>query len=212
MSAEIKVLENINVKLDSKRVRNRICPNPDKWLQEIIDRAVGECQTEAKAVYGFFSCEAIEDGIKVMDTSFKSRMLANRFRHAKEIGLFVVTIGSSIETMVKNAFDENDYVNGLVYDAIGSEYADSLAQALHKLLEKEKGYCMSRCSPGYGDWQLSEQKKLFEFVPGDKIGVKLTGSFLMLPEKSVSAIIGFSDKKSHGCGDCDKTGCAYRQG
>jgi cobalamin-dependent methionine synthase I len=57
-------------------------------------------------------------------------------------------------------------------------------------MEREQGRQMSRYSPGYGDWDISEQAKLFRLVPGDAIGVHLSETHQMTPEKSVSAMIG----------------------
>ena len=50
---------------------------------------------------------------------------------------------------------------------------------------------------------------------GRKIGVTLNESLLMSPSKSVTAIIGLSDKPcgvtSGDCGYCGKRDCAYRK-
>lgn len=50
---------------------------------------------------------------------------------------------------------------------------------------------------------------------GKRIGIKLTDSLLMMPSKSVTAVMGIS-KKPHrcdvrGCEACGKTDCAYRR-
>ena len=48
-----------------------------------------------------------------------------------------------------------------------------------------------RFSPGYGEWPLKAQEKLLPLVEADKIGVTLTDTDIMIPRKSVSAIIGW---------------------
>jgi cobalamin-dependent methionine synthase I len=52
-----------------------------------------------------------------------------------------------------------------------------------------------RLSPGYGDWPIADQEKIFAVLDPDKnIGVKLTDSHIMIPEKSTSGIMGIISK------------------
>ena len=73
-----------------------------------------------------------------------------------------------------------------------------------------------RFSPGYGDVPLEVQSDIFKILDCPKnIGVTLTDALLMTPTKSVSAIVGVSDKSSdchkNGCKDCNKLNCDYRR-
>ncbi|MDH5706513.1 MAG: hypothetical protein OEZ45_10900, partial [Candidatus Aminicenantes bacterium] len=53
-----------------------------------------------------------------------------------------------------------------------------------------------RFSPGYGKWDIREQRYVFSVLPGESIGVRLTESCMMIPRKSVSFRINFyKDKK-----------------
>jgi cobalamin-dependent methionine synthase I len=47
-----------------------------------------------------------------------------------------------------------------------------------------------RYAPGYGDWELSSQTALLSLVDAGRIGIRLTGDFLMIPAKSISGVIG----------------------
>ena len=50
---------------------------------------------------------------------------------------------------------------------------------------------VTRYSPGYGDWPLDAQRELLALLDTPRaIGVSLTDSLLMVPSKSVSAVIG----------------------
>ena len=78
-------------------------------------------------------------------------------------------------------------------------------------------YLTDRFSPGYGDLPLSQQKELFRLLDVTRrIGVSLSESGLMVPQKSVTALIGVSDrpqpKRSRGCETCTMfADCAYRK-
>ena len=57
---------------------------------------------------------------------------------------------------------------------------------------KKAGYERTmRFSPGYGAWPLQAQEILLPLCEADKIGIKLTDTDIMIPRKSVSAVIGW---------------------
>ncbi len=73
-----------------------------------------------------------------------------------------------------------------------------------------------RFSPGYGDLPLDLQKPLLKVLNAQRrIGLTVTDSLLMVPSKSVTAIIGISDKELHqkgstGCDSCNmRDRCAF---
>jgi len=54
---------------------------------------------------------------------------------------------------------------------------------------------VSRYSPGYGDFPLAAQRELLSLLDAPrKVGVSLTDTLLMVPSKSVSAIIGIKEE------------------
>ena len=70
----------------------------------------------------------------------------------------------------------------------------------------------------YGDLPLDFQKDVFRILDTPKaIGLTLTDALLMMPSKSVTAIIGIGDqpadkedRKEHKCETCPMTDCPYR--
>ncbi len=80
------------------------------------------------------------------------------------------------------------------------------------------GACVTlRYSPGYCDWDVAQQRKLFKIFELDDIGVRLTEECLMIPQKSVSGIIGvgWGDRRliaMSPCRHCEKKGdCKHRR-
>ena len=77
-------------------------------------------------------------------------------------------------------------------------------------------YLTDRFSPGYGDLPLSLQPQLLAACDAPRrLGVTLTQSLLMLPQKSVSVVIGLSKRpqqaRIRGCAYCALAQtCAYR--
>ncbi len=95
---------------------------------------------------------------------------------------------------------ENEMLRALILDSLGSEAAEEMAiQSDRILTEKAREMNLwpsKRFSPGYGKWDIQEQRYVFSVLPAESIGVRLTESCMMIPRKSVSFRINFyKDKK-----------------
>jgi hypothetical protein len=71
-------------------------------------------------------------------------------------------------------------------------------------------------SPGYGRWDVAQQKLLFRVCPGDPVGVSLNAACFMTPVKSISLIAaaGARARVDHyfsQCARCWMPDCAYRR-
>jgi hypothetical protein len=60
-----------------------------------------------------------------------------------------------------------------------------------------------RAQPGQEGWSIWQQKVLFDLLPADDIGVRLTESCLMIPRKSVSFAIGMGPEMRPDRVACD---------
>ena len=74
----------------------------------------------------------------------------------------------------------------------------------------------NRVSPGYGDWDVIEQARLFQLVSGEAIGVRLNDACFMTPEKTITLLVGAGpdarvDHDFNQCVRCWMAGCAYRR-
>ncbi len=111
---------------------------------------------------------------------------------------FAVTIGPFLEAKRNACVQAGDITRALILDASGSVAAEYLAALSHQQIAAEAalgGYEVTkRFSPGYGDWSLSAQPAFLAWLGANAIGIRLTPSFQMLPEKSVSAIVGLRPK------------------
>ena len=79
--------------------------------------------------------------------------------------------------------------------AIGAERIEALLDAFCSEMDaeiRENGYTLTkRVSAGYGDIPLEMQRDIFRVLDLERqIGVSLTKSLMMVPSKSVTAIIG----------------------
>jgi len=151
---------------------------------------------------------------------FESDAIARLLEQCEKVAVFVLTIGSHLEDMVGWLANKGLIVEAYVLDAIGSSFAEKLAGSVESRIREvagSQGYCISRrFSPGHCDWDISQQRGVFRAVGGDSVEVQLTDSYLMVPQKSISGIMGIGhcdgNLESHNpCQSCDKRSCLWRR-
>jgi len=108
--------------------------------------------------------------------------------------LAAVTIGRQLDQMVAQLSESGEMTKAFLLNAYGAEAAEALMESLDAHLKREatqhRWTTTKRFSPGYGDWDLTSQRELITTLQAERIGITLTGQCLMIPEKSVSAIMG----------------------
>lgn len=161
-----------------------------------------------------------EDEIDVSCFSTQSRNLAHNLRDCDEILLFAATLGAGVDLLI-HKYNRLEISKAVVLQAAAAamleEYCDQVNEQLRLQYEQRGRYLRPRFSPGYGDFSLECQRELTEALEtGKRIGITLTDSLLMVPSKSVTAVIGISNIQRictvKGCEACAKTDCAYRRG
>lgn len=138
----------------------------------------------------------------------------------REAVLMAVTLGPEIDRLLTKSSVTN-MADAVIMDACAStaieNAADNFEHDLRKEVEAEGLYLTDRFSPGYGDLPLSAQKQFCAALDtARRIGLTLSPSMLMIPGKSVTAILGISDVpktlRKRGCESCSlfRT-CMYRK-
>ncbi len=138
------------------------------------------------------------EGEKILlsgDLTFNSKKLSAFLRDCREIILMGATAGNAVMAAIQEKTGRNDLVAAVVYDATASETVDAgldwIMHYVNQQLRREgKTLLPRRFSAGYADFALENQKVIYEKLQMEKFGVKINASFLLLPEKSVTAIGG----------------------
>jgi len=126
---------------------------------------------------------------------FNSESLAEFLKGSEEILLTAATAGSKIVKAIKDKSAQKDITSGVIYDAVASETADAALSWVvdyfsQGLRRENKGLTLQRFSCGYGDFSLENQKIIYEMLGLKKLGVELTETYMLVPEKSVTAVSG----------------------
>lgn len=135
-------------------------------------------------------------GITLADRiEFSGKKLAALLRDSEEALLMGATGGPEIMAAIVKLSSAGDLSKGVVFDAVASEVVDSaldwIAKYYDNVLRREGRHLTSRrYSAGYADFVLENQAIFFRELELEKLGVQLTESFILVPEKSVTAIAG----------------------
>ena len=165
-------------------------------VEEILDNVLK--QSVPKVCYKYFETKVGEQ-IDFGFMSVESKALASNLENCTETVIFGATIGIYTDRQIQKEQILSP-ARALIYQAVGATVVEAVCDDFNEWIrqkEQEKGRDICpRFSPGYGDVSLSIQKSIFQELSLAKLaGITLTDSLLMIPEKSVTAIIGIKNKK-----------------
>jgi hypothetical protein len=152
----------------------------------------------------------------------KSPKLSRTLRDSEEVICFVTTIGREIDFEINRMMRQGRLSEAFIMDALGSVAVESVAEQFHQRMERGYGEndkaVTLRFSPGYCDWPIEEQRRLFELFGSNTAGIELKDSCLMMPRKSISAVFGVypvngdpTPSPYNPCIDCSKINCSARR-
>jgi hypothetical protein len=228
----MKIIKDIKLKIYREEVlryqgysKKRV-KNPNQNILRITEE-------EINRGYNLFKPQGIYSLIKIISFASKGRIdlenelvfrfsksVINQLKEASHLLVGVVTIGDFLEKKVSKLFSQGEYPRALALDAVGTVAVEDFSRGVRKLARqevKEQGFKTSRhFSPGYGGWEVSQQDIIFKNIPTDNIGVMLTKGYMMLPQKSLSWIIGVGkemiifSEEDNNCGNCQFKCCNYK--
>ena len=147
-----------------------------------------------------------------------NKIIFHSIKKSERLLVFVCTAGKEICELSRKMSDEGDTLDSYILDTIGSEIVEVAMDKIQDDLEKSYRLIgdniTNRYSPGYCDWHVSEQQKLFRLLPHNFCGITLTSSSLMIPAKSISGIIGIGKnvkRKGYSCSACNIGNCIYKR-
>lgn len=203
------VLQQAGITRDSN-----IKAEADTIIHELMVSANDEHLLEPAVVFQTYSVTGI--GYRQLSLQrnivLHGSALSSVFAQARELAVLVCTIGSNLENKVTEYFAQGQPLQGLLLDSIGNAAVESLVQESCEVIKHEAllhgNLVSSPLSPGGRDFPISEQWHLFKLVQAQEIGVNLTSSGMMMPRKSISAVIGIGPHmktwtKAESCARCN---------
>ena len=155
-----------------------------------------------------------DSGSREERARFVSKVLRANLEHVERVFPYVATCGRELDSIPV----EKDDVFGQFCRDVIKEMALHAALS-HLLSHLKEAYVLETLvsmNPGSGDisvWPIQQQRELFTFL-GDvqeSIGVLLTPSYLMVPNKSVSGLFYPSEHGFQSCQLCHREKCPGRR-
>ena len=173
-----------------------------------------------KHTWRLFHTEHREDGVFLAEAgeTLTGKLAKNMLAECDAAVMLVCTLGAEFDAM-RRAWEARDMARAVVLDACGSAWVEAGCDAAEEeIAARFPGlYRTDRFSAGYGDLPLEAQDWILRALDAPRrLGVTANPSHLLTPDKSVTAVIGLSDKpqgaKIRGCAYCTlREGCAYRE-
>ncbi len=195
-------------------VEDKILRDIDQCSEIIIKNAL------PKVIYRVFD---IESDLSFSGTNFspKGNDIAEMLKDCGRAIIMAATIGGEIDGIIRRREVDDMYL-ALMLDSCAScaieNVCDNFQNELEERLFNENLYLTDRFSPGYGDMPFEQQREICEILNTSKtIGVSLNESGIMIPRKSVTAIMGIAQKpqkkRFRGCEYCSMfENCDFRKG
>lgn len=130
---------------------------------------------------------------------------------AVAVGVLAVTLGMGVDRELKRYSVTGEPLDGVIFDAAAVALVERAADAAEASIVCAAAdahlYTNFRFSPGYGDLPMETQPVLLSTLDAQrKLGITLTKTLLMVPTKSVTAVVGiFSEPQPSTRGTC--VGC-----
>ena len=192
-----------------------ICTALDDAANTIITRATPRC------VYRLFPLQRHPDlQLGGTNIALPGQAIAGLLADCEYALLFAATLGGTVDDIIRRR-QISDISAALMLDACASaaieDICDQLEQQLSIAIQAQGYHLTHRFSPGYADLPLDLQQPLCTVLDATRrIGLTVSPSDILIPRKSVTAIIGLSRRQqspaADPCADCALGGdCPFQR-
>ena len=173
-------------------------------------------------------CLVAENRVTIGELVVESPSLAAHLCNCTQVYIFAATLGAAVDRLITQR-GKIDSVEALCLQACATaqieDYCNGIEQELSRETEDQGLYLRPRFSPGYGDFDIAHQTDILRLLQAHKrIGLTETNAHMLVPLKSVTAVIGISAEMPIGssvdceqdkcvpnkCIDCNKTDCSFK--
>ena len=169
--------------------------------------AVAAAQAVLAEAHALLAPAAVHAILPVEEVAFEGPLIARALAGATQVALAVCTIGPALEERVRALFAAGDPLRAMALDGAGVAALGQVSEAVgERICEEAAAQGLRtgmRVSPGQEGWPLEQQRVLFSLLPAERIGVRLNESCLMIPQKSVSFVVGLGPEMRADAVACD---------
>ena len=155
-----------------------------------------------------------EDSVTIEGVRFTSKALRKNVESVERVFPNIVTCGIALDTI---EIEQGDLQKKSWLSMLKGSLLMTAYQYLHdSIIKNYKVPKLAYMNPGSGDatvWPIEQQKDLFSLFDNveEAIGVKLTKSFIMIPDMSVCGIMIATEVDFQSCQLCHREKCMLRR-
>jgi hypothetical protein len=155
--------------------------------------------THPRELWRIYDLAAVPGGLRLPGTTLMlpGQHIARHLQGCDRAALLAATLGAELDALLRQE-SRRDMTRAVILDAAASQYIEEICDAADRLIQEEaarEGRSTTlRFSPGFGDLPLDLQPLILTVLDAPRrIGLTATASNLLLPQKSVTAIIGLKN-------------------
>lgn len=231
MDKSLNILTDLEINISFSELSSKLKTSNNskdiiKTAEKTLDKIHGKWKPSA--IFQWFDFEFKENerhGRIIHQTKdaldLKLGCAASFLKPAKKVMVSVYTIGDILDQEASSTSSNGNFLEAYIIDLIGLIALEKTADIIKKKVENQAGECGWGVSPflspgSVHGWEIEEQLKLCRLIPIEKIGVSITDHSVLIPFKSIAALIGIGpDYPSQTVGStCDvcskKENCPMR--
>jgi len=212
----VETIKNIPFELDEKQLIEEVHIRPASHDMDEFEGLLNLARRTGKPKATYTEAYVELSGADVVllnGIRFNSPMLYTNLSTVERVFPFVATCGHEMDLLT---WEEDNLLKQYWWDTIKASLLMSAYQYLHQYLQNK--YLLRKTaimSPGSGDvevWPIEQQRELFQLLGNVQvqIGVVLTESYLMIPNKTISGIYFPTEKDFRTCQVCHRENCPSR--
>lgn len=202
---------NPNITALSKRLRIKPGSAYQDELTALVEAAHDIAKPKALYRVAFIESRS-EDQVTIEGVTFSSRVLSVNLEAVHRVFAYIATCGEEVDAW---AHGIDDMVLGYWAEAVKEAALSAATVALNTHLSQcyDCGKTATMNPGSLADWPITQQRPLFQLLgnPQKLIGVQLTDSYLMEPNKSVSGIRFPTEERFESCLLCPRQDCPGRR-
>lgn len=216
------------LKIDRKNWLQRVGINPEDFAQmqrdanPELENVMGQMDIAEEKLFkaampqGIFRFMPLDDMVK-KTLGLEGNAIKKHLEGCSEIVIMGATLGVQTDQLIRTS-QIRDMAEAVFLDSGASILIEQICDQLEEKIKDDTDmYLTGRYSPGYGDYPIDAQSRLIRTLDAQrKIGLTVNESHIMIPRKSVTAIIGAADHPVKGylasCEECTiKDKCILRK-
>ncbi|MGM0603966.1 MAG: Vitamin B12 dependent methionine synthase activation subunit [Bacillota bacterium] len=176
----------------------------DDNINRLLEESIAEIKKliNFRYLYQKFPIEHTAEGVKIKNTTLtlKGRSIKKHLQNSKEIYLMAATLGAQVDKKI-SYYEKISVTKSMIFDACATTAIEAgcdqvESEIKEKVLNEGNEDITFRYSPGYGDLGIDIQKEFLRILKAPKkIGLTASKYNMLLPTKSVTAIIGVLEEK-----------------